>query len=251
MASIAITASMPRACSSYHVTKKQQSLTRPTPSLVMKQSTQFVTLDAEGQKCLDTAQQEKSDLPVDKPEGDKDEASQSMGAEKSTPKFMDDRWKNGTWDLNMFVKNGKMDWDGVIVAEARRRKFIELHPEVASNQEPVLFRSTIIPWWAWIMHSHLPEAELLNGRAAMVGFFMAYFVDILTGLDLVGQTGNAICKAGLFITVIGIVLFRRKDDLERLQKLANEATLYDKQWQSSWRDQQDVGSCPNNNSEQN
>ncbi|XP_031392353.1 light-harvesting complex-like protein 3 isotype 1, chloroplastic [Punica granatum] len=172
----------------------------------------------------------------------------------TTPKFEDERWKKGTWDLNMFVENGRVDWDGIIVAakrlweallvsctiwschvvEARRRRFLELFPEAATNQEPVLFRSSIIPWWAWIRRSHLPEAELINGRAAMIGFFMAYLVDALTGLDVVGQTGNFVCKAGLLVTVIGVVLFRRRRDLETLSKLAEEATYYDKQWQASW-----------------
>ena len=64
---------------------------------------------------------------------------------------------------------------------------------------------------------------------------MAYIVDALTGLDVVGQTGNFICKAGLFVTVIGIILFRRTQDFDNLRKMADEATYYDKQWQSSWK----------------
>ncbi|CAH9139659.1 unnamed protein product [Cuscuta epithymum] len=91
--------------------------------------------------------------------------SQNGRDEKShpLPRFSDNRWKNGSWDLNVFVRNGRMDWDSVIVAEARRRKCLEVFPEAAMNQEPVLFRSSIIPWWpAWIMHSHLPQAEILN-----------------------------------------------------------------------------------------
>ncbi|GJS04308.1 receptor-like protein EIX2, partial [Tanacetum coccineum] len=128
--------------------------------------------------------------------------------------FVDERWKQGTWDLNMFVKSGKMDWDALIVAEAKRRKFLELFPEGATNEEPVLFRTSIIPWWAWITHSHLPEAELLNGRAAMIGFFMGYLVDVLTGLDVVGQSGNFICKIGLFATVLGVILFRQTKSLK-------------------------------------
>ncbi|KAH7537743.1 hypothetical protein FEM48_Zijuj03G0125400 [Ziziphus jujuba var. spinosa] len=116
-----------------------------------------------------------------------------------------ERWKNGTWHLNMFVKNGKIDWDSVIVAEARRRKFLQVHPEASSNEEPVVFRSFIIPWWAWLLRSYLPEAELLNGRAAMVGFFMAYIIDALTGLDVVGQSGNFICKAGLFVVTVTVL----------------------------------------------
>ncbi|KAL0401028.1 UNVERIFIED_CONTAM: Glutamate dehydrogenase A [Sesamum latifolium] len=206
--------------------------------------------------------QEKSPfLTIDNPKELRDDIEDSKNSvETSHPRFCDERWKNGTWDLNMFVKQGRVDWDAVIVAEAKRRKFLELYPEASSNEEPVLFRSSIIPWWAWIVHSHLPEAELLNGqtsclyeysssvqqktkfcmlfyfgRAAMVGFFMAYLVDALTGLDVVGQTGNFVCKAALFVTVIGVVLFRRKEDLGNLQKLADEATYYDKQWQASWQ----------------
>ncbi|PKI39464.1 hypothetical protein CRG98_040140 [Punica granatum] len=37
----------------------------------------------------------------------------------TTPKFEDERWKKGTWDLNMFVENGRVDWDGIIVAAKR------------------------------------------------------------------------------------------------------------------------------------
>lgn len=70
----------------------------------------------------------------------------------------------------------------------------------------------------------------------MVGFFMAYLVDALTGLDMIGQSGNFICKAALFFTIIGVLVFRRKEDLENVQKLADEATFYDKQWRASWED---------------
>ncbi|KAK9291579.1 hypothetical protein L1049_019528 [Liquidambar formosana] len=237
MASIAITASLQRACSSPHLTKKKQLQPRSMRSLDTKQATHVVTMDVEGQKGSKIAEKlEKSALHIDGPKNAEDKLKSGTDAEPFVPKFKDERWKNGTWDLNMFVKSGKMDWDGVIVAEARRRKFLELYPEAATNQEPVLFRSSIIPWWAWLMRSHLPEAELLNGRAAMVGFFMAYFVDALTGLDVVGQTGNFICKVGLFVTVIGIILLRRTQDFDNLRKLADEATFYDKQWQASWQD---------------
>lgn len=71
----------------------------------------------------------------------------------------------------------------------------------------------------------------------MVGFFMAYVVDALTGVGVVGQTGNFICKAGLLVTVIGIILFRRTEDIDNLKKLADEATFYDKQWQASWQEE--------------
>ena len=78
---------------------------------------------------------------------------------------------------------------------------------------------------------------LLVGRAAMVGFFMAYLVDALTGLDVVGQTGNFICKARLFVTVVSVILLRQTKDFENLKNLADEATFYEKQWQASWQDQ--------------
>lgn len=123
-----------------------------------------------------------------------------------------------------------------------------------------MFRSSIIPWWPWLRRSYLPEAELLNGqnlsfsirnlqhpnfikrinvagRAAMVGFLMTYIVDALTGLDVVGQTGNLVCKAGVFLTVVGVILLRQTDDFNNLKNLADEATLYDKQWRASWQHQ--------------
>ncbi|KAK6936456.1 hypothetical protein RJ641_033486, partial [Dillenia turbinata] len=177
-------------------------------SLGSKRATQVVSLDLEGQKDLTAVEQVKPVVETDESKTkDADELQ-----EWKLGKFSDKRWKNGTWDLNMFVKDGKMDRDSVIDAEARRRKILELYPEESTNEEPVLFRGSIIPWWAWLKRSYLPEAELLSGRAAMVGFFMAYVVDALTGLDLVGQTGNLVCKTGLFVTVIGIILFRKTKD---------------------------------------
>lgn len=47
--------------------------------------------------------------------------------------------------------------------EARRRKWLQDNPESSSNEDPVVFDTSIIPWWAWIKRYHLPEAELLNG----------------------------------------------------------------------------------------
>ncbi|TKY55507.1 hypothetical protein E2542_SST19922 [Spatholobus suberectus] len=117
--------------------------------------------------------------------------------------FVDPRWFGGTWDLKQFQKNGSTDWDAVIDAEARRRKWLEDNPESSSNENPVVFDTSIIPWWAWMKRFHLPEAELLNGRAAMIGFFMAYLVDSLTGVGLVDQMSNFFCKTLLFIAVVG------------------------------------------------
>ncbi|PON71069.1 Chlorophyll A-B binding protein [Parasponia andersonii] len=243
MASMSISASLQRACSSNHVTKKQQSQPRAARSLGTKQTTSanhVVTLNVENQKSLGVAEQvrEKSPSNISKPENAENEKSEDgLDSEHSASKFIDERWKNGTWDLNMFVHNGKMDWDGLIVAEAKRRKFLELYPKASTNEDPVVFRSSVIPWWAWLKRSYLPEAELLNGRAAMIGFFMAYVVDALTGLDVVGQTGSLICKAGVFATVLGVIIFQRTQDFNDFKKLAEEATLYDKQWHTSWQDQ--------------
>ncbi|KAG9144340.1 hypothetical protein Leryth_022340 [Lithospermum erythrorhizon] len=143
--------------------------------------------------------------------GVKDEALSSNGSapmevEVKGVKFEDPKWVNGTWNLAMFEKNGKIDWDDVIDAEARRRKWLETNPESSSNDEPVMFDTSIIPWWAWMKRFHLPEAELLNGRAAMIGFFMAYFVDSLTGVGLVDQMGNFVCKTLLLISHVVVYL---------------------------------------------
>lgn len=69
---------------------------------------------------------------------------------------------------------------------------------------------------------------------------MAYLVDALTGLDVVGQTGNFVCKAALFFTIVAVLLFRRKGDVENIRKLADEATFYDKQWHASWQNHDSV-----------
>ncbi|KAL6178444.1 hypothetical protein ACLB2K_049962 [Fragaria x ananassa] len=151
--------------------------------------------------------------------------------------FEDSRWVNGTWDLKQFEKTGKTDWDAVIDAEARRRKWLQDNPESSSNDNPVLFDTSIVPWWAWVKRYHLPEAELLNGRAAMVGFFSAYLVDSLTGVGLVDQMGNFICKTLLFVAVAGVLMIRKNEDVEKLKKLLEETTFYDKQWQATWQDE--------------
>ncbi|RLN08604.1 uncharacterized protein C2845_PM11G13340 [Panicum miliaceum] len=153
------------------------------------------------------------------------------------PAFRDERWVNGTWDLSKFEKGGAVDWDAVIDAEARRRKWLEDYPEATNTDEAVVFDTSIIPWWAWMKRFHLPEAEKLNGRAAMVGFFMAYFVDSLTGVGLVDQMGNFFCKTLLFVAVAGVLLIRKNEDLDSLKKIIDETTFYDKQWQATWQDE--------------
>ena len=79
------------------------------------------------------------------------------------------------------------------------------------------------------------------GRAAMVGFFMAYFVDSLTGVGLVDQMGNFFCKTLLFVAVAGVLLIRKNEDIESLKKLIDETTFYDKQWQATWQDDSTAG----------
>ncbi|XVF51860.1 hypothetical protein PTKIN_Ptkin04bG0217900 [Pterospermum kingtungense] len=151
-------------------------------------------------------------------------------------KFEDPRWIKGTWDLKQFQKDGRIDWDAVIDAEVRRRKWLQDDPETTSNDDPVVFDTSIIPWWQWMKRFHLPEAELLNGRAAMIGFFMAYLVDSLTGVGLVDQMGNFFCKTLLFVAVVGVLLIRKNEDIENIKKLIEETTFYDKQWQATWQD---------------
>ncbi|KAL6979795.1 hypothetical protein U1Q18_021450 [Sarracenia purpurea var. burkii] len=163
--------------------------------------------------------------------------SPAAAVKAAVAKFEDPRWAGGTWDLKQFQKDGKTDWDAVIDAEVRRRKWLEDDPESSSNDNPVFFDTSIIPWWAWIKRFHLPEAELLNGRAAMIGFFMAYLVDSLTGVGLVDQMGNFFCKTLLFVAVVGVLVIRKNEDLENLKKLLEETTLYDKQWQATWQDE--------------
>ncbi|XP_057812360.1 light-harvesting complex-like protein 3 isotype 1, chloroplastic [Salvia miltiorrhiza] len=164
-------------------------------------------------------------------------AAAAVTAVEAVDGFQDARWVGGTWDLKQFEKDGKTDWDAVIDAEVKRRKWMQDSPQSSSNDEPVVFDTSIIPWWAWMKRFHLPEAELLNGRAAMVGFFMAYFVDSLTGVGLVDQMGNFFCKTLLFVAVAGVLLIRKNEDFETIKKLVDETTFYDKQWQAAWQDE--------------
>ncbi|XP_020217652.1 light-harvesting complex-like protein 3 isotype 1, chloroplastic [Cajanus cajan] len=158
--------------------------------------------------------------------------------ETSDSAFEDPRWVGGTWDLKQFQKtNGNTDWDAVIDAEVKRRKWLWGNPEASTNDSPVVFNTAIIPWWAWIKRFHLPEAELLNGRAAMIGFFMSYVVDSLTGVGVVDQMSNLFCKTLLFAAVAGILVVRKNEDIETLKKLWKEITFYDEQWQATWQDE--------------
>lgn len=76
----------------------------------------------------------------------------------------------------------------------------------------------------------------------MIGFFMAYFVDSLTGMGLVDQMGNFFCKTLLFISVAGVLLIRKNEDIETLKNLLDETTFYNKQWQAAWQEDESSGS---------
>ena len=128
----------------------------------------------------------------------------------SEGRFLDDRWTAGRWVLSKFAdaKTGETDWDAVIDAEMARRRLLEGAPIPSTNEEPVLFDTAEIPWWAWVRRFHLPEAEKLNGRAAMVGYFLALVVDQLTGAGLLDQQNSFFGKLLLHVAVFGILLVR-------------------------------------------
>jgi hypothetical protein len=115
-----------------------------------------------------------------------------------------------------------------------RRKLLEESPIPSTNEEPVLFDTSEIPWWAWVRRFHLPEAEKLNGRAAMVGYFLALVVDQLTGYGLLDQQNSFLGKLLLHVTVFGVLLIRSTSDLDKFKNLLDEATFYDRQWQATW-----------------
>ena len=152
-------------------------------------------------------------------------------------KFRDYRWKDGRWDLSQAVfkqADGEMDWDKVIDAEMARRKLLEDTPIPSTNEEPVNFDTSEIPWWAWVRRFHLPEAEKLNGRAAMLGYVLAIFVDKLSGAGLIDQQESFLGKLALHICVFGVLIVRNVADIESIKNLIDEATFYDKQWNATW-----------------
>ncbi|KAG2436638.1 hypothetical protein HXX76_006166 [Chlamydomonas incerta] len=151
-------------------------------------------------------------------------------------RFRDDRWIDGRWDLSQFksAKTGEVDWDLVIDAEVARRKLLEDHPIPSINEEPVNFDTSEIPWWAWVKRFHLPEAEKLNGRAAMMGYVLALFVDSLSGAGLIEQQESFLGKLALHVCVFAILLVRTTTDLDKYKGLIDEATFYDKQWNATW-----------------
>lgn len=154
-------------------------------------------------------------------------------------KYRDYRWKGGRWDLSLFVDpaTGETNWDAVIDAEMARRKLLEDNPIPSINEEPVVFDTSEVPWWAWVRRFHLPEAEKLNGRAAMLGYFAALGVDQLTGAGLLDQQNSFLGKVALFLTVLAVLALRNSSDLEKYKGLLDEATFYSRQWNATWEGQ--------------
>lgn len=150
-------------------------------------------------------------------------------------KFKDERWAEGRWVLSMFTgADGSTDWDKVIDVEMARRSLLEDSPIPCTNEDPVNFDTSEIPWWAWVRRFHLPEAEKLNGRAAMMGYVLALFVDKLSGASLLDQQGSFLGLLALHITVFAILIIRSSGDLDKYKNLIDEATFYDKQWNATW-----------------
>jgi len=151
-------------------------------------------------------------------------------------KFVDDRWKDGTWELSQFKgKDGETDWDLVIDAEIARRKLLEGTPIPSVNEDPVNFDTGMIPWWAWVRRFHLPVAEKANGRAAMIGYVLALFVDQLSGAGLLDQQNSFLGKVALHIVVFGVLFVQSSKDLQKYKDLLDEATNYDAQWNATWK----------------
>lgn len=88
--------------------------------------------------------------------------------------------------------------------------------------------------YVWVRRFHLPQAEKINGRAAMVGYFMALVVDQLSGTGIADQQNSFIGKVLLHITIFGCLFIRETADLDKLKGLLDEATFYDRQWQATW-----------------
>ncbi len=82
------------------------------------------------------------------------------------------------------------------------------------------------------------QAEKLNGRAAMLGYVAALFVDSLSGTGLLDQQSSFLGKLALFLTVGGVLLIRQTSDLQKYRNLLDEATFYDRQWAATWDGQE-------------
>ena len=70
----------------------------------------------------------------------------------------------------------------------------------------------------------------------MVGYVAAYVVDAATGVGLVDQSSSFIGKILIGVTIAGVLLVRRNEDVGYLKNLAEEFTFYDRQWQATWKE---------------
>lgn len=115
MASVVIFASLQTACKSQHVIKKQRRISAPGKSSEAKQSAHVTTTDAKSKRMSQvTEQTERIDNKLESASSKQMDGTDAGSS--SVKKFDDERWRNGSWDLNLFVKDGKIDWDGVITA---------------------------------------------------------------------------------------------------------------------------------------
>lgn len=70
----------------------------------------------------------------------------------------------------------------------------------------------------------------------MVGYAAAWLVDAASGVGLVDQQGSFFGKLLLLLTVVGVLVVRKNEDLTNIKELADELTFYDKQWQATWKE---------------
>jgi len=142
--------------------------------------------------------------------------------------------------------DGTMDWDAVIEAElVRRRKCYEEPPESLNVRvdgtfydvdDPLLDLIDEVPWKYWVMRFHMPEAEQVNGRAAMIGFAASYLTDAIFHVGPVAQCDSFFGKLFMFATFAGVALLRRTEDVDKFKQLYEEATFYDSQWQATLKE---------------
>jgi len=149
--------------------------------------------------------------------------------------FADSRWVEGCWDFDQFKSaDGEVEWNAVVDAEVRRRKILEDYPTAGDTDFPVTFDLSMIPTKVWVTRFHLPEAEQINGRAAMIGLVAALLVDKAFHISIADQFDSFPGKILLLATVVGCAFIRKNEDVDNLKGLADEATFYDRQWKATW-----------------
>lgn len=81
----------------------------------------------------------------------------------------------------------------VIDAEIVRRQLLEEVPIPSTNEEPVLFDTAEIPWWAWIRRFHLPE--VCQGHLLLHVICMACVCIFTLSLSALTVQVKPLCKA--------------------------------------------------------